>query len=281
MGKENIVVYAEADQLKHNGLAGCYSLKFNFSGKTFYNFEGKHFRISSNNYLFLNDGQFYTCENEVNSKIRSLIIFFSKSFFTQSVSTSIQSSEKLLDNVDFCSNGTINFFQKITTPSTTTYDILSSVAESVSFEDDAFYIDELLHQLLGELTIEQLDYKKEIDNQPAQKRSTKVELFKRASIARDYIISNYHQQIGLEDLSRLVHMAPHHFLRTFKYNYRQTPYHFITELRLKEAKNLLRTETISISEISEKVGFQNLTSFTRLFTKYIKTSPSSYRKWQE
>ena len=113
---------------------------------------------------------------------------------------------------------------------------------------------------------------KQIDNQPAQKRSTKIELFKRASIARDYIISNYHQQINLDELSRLVYMAPHHFLRTFKYNYQQTPYHFITQLRLNEAKNLLHTETISITEISEKVGFQNLTSFTRVFTKYMKAS---------
>lgn len=140
------------------------------------------------------------------------------------------------------------------------------------------YIIELLYQLVGELTMEQMGYSKIIENQLAHKRSTKIELFKRTAIAKDYILSNYHQPIHLDILSRLVQMASCHFLRVFKHNFQETPYKLITRLRLSEAKETLSTTNISITEISEKLGFENLCSFTRIFTKYFKQSPSSFRK---
>ncbi len=133
--------------------------------------------------------------------------------------------------------------------------------------------------MVEELTKEQIGYSKNIETQPAIKRTTKVELFKRTAIAKDYIISNYHQSIHLDTLSRLVQMAPYHFLRTFKYNFKETPYKLITRLRLSEAKKMLINTNISITEISEKVGFQNLCSFTRIFTKYFMQFPSSVRKF--
>lgn len=51
-GNDNIIIHAEAKELKHNGFEGPFSLKYNFSGKTYYHFDGKRFAISKNNYLF-------------------------------------------------------------------------------------------------------------------------------------------------------------------------------------------------------------------------------------
>jgi AraC-like DNA-binding protein len=99
--------------------------------------------------------------------------------------------------------------------------------------------------LVEELTKEQIGYSKNIETQPAIKRTTKVELFKRTAIAKDYILSNYHQPIHLDTLSRLVQIAPYHFLRTFKYNFKETPYKLITRLRLSEAKKMLINTNIS------------------------------------
>ncbi len=277
-GKENFIIYAEGNELTHNGFEGPFSFKYNFSGKAYYSFDGKRFAITQNNYLFLNANQFYTCENERHSKIKSLIIFFATDFFQQSVYNVTQNSDKLLDNFDFYTKDAINFFERITIPTSHTLFLIKKIADGVSFDYEMNYINELLYQLIGELTKEQIGYSKIIEGQPAYKRSTKIELFKRTAIAKDYIVSNYHQPIHLDILSRLVQMAPCHFLRVFKHNFHETPYQLITRLRLSEAKEMLSTANIPITEISEKLGFENLCSFTRIFTKYVKQSPSSFRK---
>ena len=79
-GNDNLIVFAGADKLKHAGITGPYSLKYNFSGKTYYELEQARLAISPNNYLFINDGQFYTCETEAGNAVRSLIIFFATDF---------------------------------------------------------------------------------------------------------------------------------------------------------------------------------------------------------
>ncbi len=277
-GKDNFIIHAEANELTHNGFEGPFSFKYNFAGKTYYSFDGKRFAIRPNNYIFLNENQFYTCESERDSKIKSLIIFFAKDFFQQSVHNFTQNSDKLLDNLDFYTKDSIHFFERITVPTSHTLLMIKKIADGVSFDYEMNYINELLYQLILELTREQIGYSKIIEGQPAYKRSTKIELFKRTAIAKDYIISNYHQSIHLDTLSHLVQMAPCHFLRVFKYNFHETPYHLITRLRLSEAKEMLSTANISITGIAEKLGFENLCSFTRIFTKYVKQSPSSFRK---
>jgi hypothetical protein len=136
LGKDNIIVHAEANELNHNGFEGPYSFKYNFSGKTYYNFDGKRIAISKNNYIFLNENQFYTCDSERQSKIKSLVIFFAKDFFEQSVYNVTQSSVKLLDNFDFYTKNSIKFFERITIPSPHSLFLINLIADGVLFDSD-------------------------------------------------------------------------------------------------------------------------------------------------
>ena len=54
----------------------------------------------------------------------------------------------------------------------------------------------------------------------------------------------------------------------------------IRELRLAEAKRLLKETTLSVHEISDRVGFNDYNYFCRIFKKYIGTSAGKYRKEQ-
>ncbi|MEN0045949.1 MAG: AraC family transcriptional regulator [Bacteroidota bacterium] len=53
---------------------------------------------------------------------------------------------------------------------------------------------------------------------------------------------------------------------------------FVRNIRLQEAKKLLTTSNLSISEISYRVGFKTPLYFSQIFKKTFKKSPSALRK---
>jgi transcriptional regulator GlxA family with amidase domain len=72
-------------------------------------------------------------------------------------------------------------------------------------------------------------------------------------------------------------MAPHHFLRTFKLAFHQTPHQYLTHLRLERAQSLLRHTDTPVTDICMDVGFESLGSFSWLFRRECGQSPSAFR----
>lgn len=277
LGLDNLIVYAQADNISHNGVISPYSFKYNFEGKTYYELDKTRIVISANKYVFINNGQFYKCETENKTAVKSLIIFFSADTFKQAALSHFHNDDSLLDNYSIYTNGDLNFFQKTSTPSAAANSQIHSIAEAISWNYDTLLLDELLHLITREICKDQESFCKLVDMQPAKKISTKIELFKRITVAYDYIQANYQQPIQLDELARVANMAPFHFIRVFKKNFKHSPYQLISDLRLCEARNLLINTDLPITAISEKIGFENPSSFTRLFVKYYHTAPFYFR----
>jgi len=72
-------------------------------------------------------------------------------------------------------------------------------------------------------------------------------------------------------------LSKFHFLRLFKNSYGQTPHQYLTEQRIRKAKQLLRSG-MTATEVCAAVGFESLSSFTRLFKKLTGTPPSMFQK---
>lgn len=53
---------------------------------------------------------------------------------------------------------------------------------------------------------------------------------------------------------------------------------FINQLRVEEAKRLLKSSDLRVNEIAYKVGYDNVTHFNRTFKSFTNLSPSGYRK---
>lgn len=102
--------------------------------------------------------------------------------------------------------------------------------------------------------------------------------FKRLNAGRDYIANNYQEQLSLSSIAKCSNMSPYHFLRVFKDIYGETPNEFLIRLRIEQAKNMLITESFSVSEICEKVGYMSLGSFSSLFLKQVGVAPTFYRR---
>lgn len=93
-----------------------------------------------------------------------------------------------------------------------------------------------------------------------------------------FINQNFNRIISLEDLSNFAHVNKTTLIFIFRQFYSTTPIKYINDLRMRKAKDLLRNSDISISEISELVGFQSIHYFSRSFKEREGCSPLVYRR---
>lgn len=92
-----------------------------------------------------------------------------------------------------------------------------------------------------------------------------------------YLEEHYDQKLTIEKMACYCGYSASHFMRWFK---EMTGFGFnsyLIEYRLDKAAHELRTGTLTVLEISQKMGFDNLSNFNRLFKKKFEMTPSQFR----
>jgi YesN/AraC family two-component response regulator len=84
--------------------------------------------------------------------------------------------------------------------------------------------------------------------------------------------------LSLSGLSEQFHMNTSSLSTLFKEEFGEKFVVYLCQVRMEHAKELLRGTTLTIQEISEKVGYLHQMSFIRAFKKMVGTTPGDYRK---
>lgn len=112
------------------------------------------------------------------------------------------------------------------------------------------------------------------------KPSTRIELYRRLSAAKDHVQVHYASALTLESMAEVAMLNRQHFLRMFRQCFGLTPHQFLTETRLEAAKQRLLHSDDSITLICQQVGFESLSSFSGLCRQYLGVSPVVWRRSQ-
>jgi AraC-like DNA-binding protein len=107
----------------------------------------------------------------------------------------------------------------------------------------------------------------------------KVYLYRRIVQAKLFIDDNYANTLELDNIAGEAFFSKFHFIRLFKKIYNQTPHHYLTSVRIEQAKLLLQTQ-MAVTEVCFSVGFDSISSFTGLFKRITAVTPSLYQKLQ-
>lgn len=94
----------------------------------------------------------------------------------------------------------------------------------------------------------------------------------------ELVMNHFHEEIHLKAIAEKVNMNPGSFSRYFRLRTRKTFIQFLNEIRLGHASRLLQEESLSISEICFRCGFNNLSNFNRQFKNYYGINPLSFKK---
>jgi two-component system response regulator YesN len=96
--------------------------------------------------------------------------------------------------------------------------------------------------------------------------------------AQKYIDDHFNEDISLVEVADTVNLNPCYLTTLFKRYTNMSYSEYLTQIRMKKAKNLLEKSAYKVYEIGEMVGYQNPYYFNRIFKKTIGLSPGEYKK---
>lgn len=96
----------------------------------------------------------------------------------------------------------------------------------------------------------------------------------------NYIEANYTLDIGLEDLTKQFHMSREHISRMFKKETGENFISYLTQIRMKKAAELILLGKFNMQEVSEQIGLNDSSYFSRSFKKYYGLTPEEFKKRQ-
>ena len=99
-----------------------------------------------------------------------------------------------------------------------------------------------------------------------------------ADTACRLIKENYKNAFSLDELAEKLHINKYYLLRTFKEAVGDTPLSYHNGIRCDVAKEMLRRPELNIAYISDEIGFNSASHFSRVFAKTVGMTPSEYRK---
>ncbi len=101
--------------------------------------------------------------------------------------------------------------------------------------------------------------------------------YRKVQLAVRFLNDNYRTGIHVHDAARAAGISPNHFSRIFRKVMGQSYQDYLSSRRLTKAQSLLRTTTLSVTEICQAVGYSDVTGFGRIFKKLTGHTPTDYR----
>lgn len=111
---------------------------------------------------------------------------------------------------------------------------------------------------------------------PAPITSTKMT--KECGQIKQYLDSNYADNINLDTLAAMAHMNKYYLVHAFTKYTGLSPINYLNAKRLESSRNLLTSTDFSISQIASSVGFSSQSYFSQAFRKEMNMTPNEYRK---
>ena len=92
-----------------------------------------------------------------------------------------------------------------------------------------------------------------------------------------YIREHFRENISRNDVAAIVYITPNYLSKLFRSKMGMNLREYINRIRIEEARRLLLTTSLSVSEIAGRVGYDNISYFSTVFRKLVGMSPVDWR----
>jgi AraC-like DNA-binding protein len=273
----NAVLHAVSRRHAVNDYAGPLSIKTVVRGSVAWNVQGREFTLDPSSFLILADGERYSMSIDEREPVETCCVFFERGFVERVARDSTSPLESSLED-PFRDAPPLPFLSRLHSEAEsgliqhvhTLAPRCGGELRPSGFEEDFLLLAKRLLEMYEEIS-------RQIARVPAARAATREELFRRVQAAREYLHAAEWRSVSLNEVSRAVAVSPYHLHRAFTRVFGETPHAYLTRIRLERARQLL-LGGMSVTGASLEVGFESLSSFSRLFRARFGAAPSSVRR---
>ncbi len=256
---------------------GPISLFMNMRGTSYCSTNGPTATINEDFYYLSNQHQEYTLTIENDVPVETFNIHLGEELSEQVLTGLVTPADRLLNDSFGLPAEKIGFANRLYRKD----DAMQALVRQLYHDHknnrlDPLKLEDYNYQLMAHLVLQHRRVLKEVQRLPPVKKSTKVELHRRLSYSLDYLHSHYDKRIDLQQLAGEAALSKYHFLRLFKLAFGCSPYQYLQQLRLQRASQLLKLRQWPVNQVALSLGFENASSFSRLFQQRFGIYPTQY-----
>ncbi|MGG7178709.1 helix-turn-helix domain-containing protein [Clostridium paraputrificum] len=244
----------------HNSIEVIYVLK----GKIKISIDTDNFELYENEVEIINMDEAHRIHSDEDNKI--LIFHMDPSFF--------EKYYKDIKNINFYTNTSDEGAQDDEEYDTLRIFLAQMLCEVVQRQEN---FDKEIESILIDLLFHLINNFHYLLYEQEELKDNKDQLERYHRISK-YIFNNYNNNITLQEIAKKEFLSPHYLSHEIKY---ATGYSFtdlINLTRVEESVKLLLDTDMSISEISEEVGFSHTRYFNKHFKSYYNLTPLQFRR---
>jgi AraC family transcriptional regulator len=269
LGTHNAILRARSRTHVVRDFAGPLSVKSVIAGTVAWRIGGRDLVVDRDSFLVLHDGEPYSMNIDSRTPVATLCVFFQHGF-AESVQASLAHGD--IDSEP----ATAPFLGHLHAKDDRILPRMQAIANAP--EAGRLWMDEQYLLLARDLLLLDRDLRRRIGLMPARRPSTREELFRRVRRGQEFLHANASGDLNLSEIARQSCLSPYHFHRAFTRAFGKTPHQYRNDLRLAQARRLLETTELTVTEISGAVGFQSAPSFSTLFRQSFGVPPTAARK---
>lgn len=273
-GWPSVILNVETKNTHRDNIRGPLSLFMNLKGESVVEVTGRSTRVREGFFYLSNQSQHYTLTIDEKTETQTFNIHFGDYLVDQVWHSLIKPENYLLENEFSIPAESMAFHNRLFRKSTLFENILITLKET---EGSGLRFEEGLGKLIEALLQEETKLGNVAQRLPAIKKATRAEIIKRLSRATDLIYAKYDRNLTLDEIAAASCLSKFHFLRLFRVAFGKTPGQFLDEVRIDKAKEQVTKTNLTIQEISRNLGFQNASSFSRMFHNRVGVYPSVLR----
>jgi YesN/AraC family two-component response regulator len=95
---------------------------------------------------------------------------------------------------------------------------------------------------------------------------------------KEYIALHIDRDLNREEIANHVYLNPDYLTRIFKKETGLSLMEFVSQERIKVAKELLAQTVLAVSAVAARVGYTNFSHFAKIFRKYTNMSPNDFKR---
>ncbi|HEX8011011.1 MAG TPA: AraC family transcriptional regulator [Casimicrobiaceae bacterium] len=108
---------------------------------------------------------------------------------------------------------------------------------------------------------------------PGERRRAALLSAKQLARVTNHVAKSLSDELTIDRLAALVNMSPFHFARCFKQTTGVTPHHFVTQERIRRAREMLASSKRSVGDIALELGFSSQSHFAEVYRKITGHTP--------